>query len=266
MSSAFSPLPPGPLAERENDANEAPDERKGAALQSLRFHVSRYVSTEVLATGVEDLDRLLKGGLPRGKLIEITGDLSSGKTSLLLSVCAQATEAAEFVAYVDAFSALDPEGAAVIGIDLRRLLWVRCTSENGTGGIDEAVDKALKAVDILTRAGGFGVIALDLQPPPPKRGIRVPLHLWFRLQRAIQGSPTTLLVLTRSRTAGSCWSHRSSRSADVRFRVDAPIVTEGMGPMAAPERVAGNRFQGLQSQARLLRGEVHGSIPVHCRF
>ena len=279
MSSAFSPLPLGPLAERENDANEAPDERKGAALQSLRFHVSRYVSTEVLATGVEDLDRLLKGGLPRGKLIEITGDLSSGKTSLLLSVCAQATEAGEFVAYVDAFSALDPEGAAVIGIDLRRLLWVRCTSENGTGGIDEAVDKALKAVDILTRAGGFGVIALDLQPPPPQRGIRVPLHLWFRLQRAIQGSPTTLLVLTRSRTAGSaaslaltlerqdsCWSHRSSRSADVRFRVDAPTVTEGMGPMAAPERVAGNRFQGLQSQARLLRGEVHGSIPVHCRF
>jgi recombination protein RecA len=278
MSSAFSSLPLDPLHERNGAAEDAAAERR-QALKSFRFHVSRYESAEFLPTGIEDLDRLLKGGIPRGKLIEITGDLSSGKTSLLLSILAQATAGEEFIAYIDAFDALDPEGAADLGIDLKRLLWVRCGPSAGAGGADAAVNKALQAADILTQAGGFGLIALDLQAPPPQRGVRVPLHIWFRLQRAVKGSLTTMLVVARSRTVGSaaslvlalerqdsCWSHRSSRSANVRFRVDAPAVTGGMDPIAAPEKVAGNRFQGLQSRAHLLRGEVHGSIPVYCRF
>lgn len=278
MSSAFSSLPLDPLPKRDGVAGDTAAERR-EALKSLRFHVSRYASTDFLPTGIEDLDRLLKGGIPRGKLVEITGSLSSGKTSLLLSLFAQATEREEFTAYVDAFDTLDPEGAAGLGIDLRRLLWVRCASEARTGGDDAAVNKALQAVDILTQAGGFGLIALDLQAPPPHRGVRIPLHIWFRLQRAVKGSLTTMLVVARSRTVGSaaslvlalerqdsCWTHRSSRSADVRFRVDMPEAAQGADLLAGSERVAGNRFQGLQSQAHLLRGDVHGSIPVYCRF
>lgn len=279
MSSAFSSLPFDPQRERNSVVKDGAAERR-EVLKSLRFHVSRYASTEFLPTGIEDLDRLLKGGIPRGKLIEITGDLSSGKTSLLLSMLAQATEREEFIAYVDAFDALDPEGAVRLGIDLERLLWVRCASAAvRSEGVDAAVNKALQAADILTQAGGFGLIALDLQAPPPQRGVRVPLHVWFRLQRAVKGSLTTMLVVARSRTVGSaaslvlalerqdsCWTHRSSRSADVRFRVDASEMEGEADPIANPERIAGNRFQGLQSQARLLRGEVHGSIPVYCRF
>lgn len=278
MSSAFSSLPLDPLPERDGTTGEAAAGRK-ETLKSLRFHVSRYESSELLPTGIEGLDHLLKGGIPRGKLVEITGDLSSGKTSLLLSILAQATEREEFIAYIDAFDALDPEGAAGLGIDLKRLLWVRCASAEKAEGADAAVNKALQAADILTQAGGFGLIALDLQAPPPQRGVRIPLHIWFRLQRAVKGSLTTMLVVARSRTVGSaaslvlalerqdsCWSHRSSRSANVRFRVDAPETVGEAGPIANPERIAGNRFQGLQSQAHLLRGEVHGSIPVYCRF
>lgn len=275
MSSAFSPLFSNPLHEKDGDASA---ERK-KALTSLRFHVSRYASTEFLTTGIEDLDRLLKGGVPRGKLIEIIGELSSGKTGLLLSILAQATEQEEFTAYVDAFDTFDPEGAAELGVDLKRLLWVRCAPAAETGGAAAAVDKALQAVDILTRGGGFGVVALDLQPPSSRRGIRVPLPVWFRLQRAVQGSLTTMLVVAPSRMVGSaaalvlalerqdsCWSHRSSRSAPVRFGVDTPADAREMQPIGDPERMPGNRLQGLQSQAHLLRGDVHGSIPVYCRF
>ncbi|MGZ7094683.1 MAG: hypothetical protein ACXVJ2_16805, partial [Candidatus Angelobacter sp.] len=80
---------------------------------------------EMVSSGVPAIDALASG-LPRGCLTEICGPASSGRTTLLLSALAAATRREEFCVVVDASDALDPHSAAAAGVDLNRLLWVRC--------------------------------------------------------------------------------------------------------------------------------------------
>src|SRR6185312_8831414 len=80
---------------------------------------------DLVPTGIPPLDAAT-GGLPRGALTEIVGPPSSGRTSLLFSVLAQAAARREFCALVDAADAFSPHAAAAAGADLTRLLWVRC--------------------------------------------------------------------------------------------------------------------------------------------
>jgi recombination protein RecA len=80
---------------------------------------------EMVSSGIPAIDSLT-GGLPRGCLTEICGPASSGRTTLLLAALAAATERGEFCAMVDASDALDPDSAVAAGVELDRLLWVRC--------------------------------------------------------------------------------------------------------------------------------------------
>jgi recombination protein RecA len=80
----------------------------------------------VAATGIQTVDNLLEGGLPLGTITEIVGPECSGRTSLALSFLAQMTRAEKVCAWIDVSDALDPESAASVGVDLSRLLWVRC--------------------------------------------------------------------------------------------------------------------------------------------
>ena len=80
---------------------------------------------EMVSSGIAALDALA-GGLPRGCLTEICGPASSGRTTLLLAALAAATRRGEFCVVVDASDALDPHSVAAAGVDLDRLLWVRC--------------------------------------------------------------------------------------------------------------------------------------------
>jgi recombination protein RecA len=80
---------------------------------------------EMVSSGIPALDALT-GGLPRGCLTEICGPASSGCTTVLLAALAAATRRGEFCAVVDASDALDPHSAAAAGVELDRLLWVRC--------------------------------------------------------------------------------------------------------------------------------------------
>src|SRR5215471_17045876 len=75
---------------------------------------------ELLPSGISQID------LPRGCLTEITGPASSGRTSLLLSILAKATSREEICALIDADDAFSPHAAAESGVELSRLLWVRC--------------------------------------------------------------------------------------------------------------------------------------------
>ena len=179
-------------------------------------------SPEMVTTGVPAIDTLT-GGLPRGALTEIVGPASSGRTSLLLSLLAQATARQEACALVDASDAFDPESAIAAGIDLKRLLWVRCRvpgrvldrmsgrvpglrvpgpCEARAGIIGKSktdpgahVEQALKTADLLLQSGGFGVVVLDLSDVPPAIARRVPLTSWFRFRRAVENTPTVLLAL-----------------------------------------------------------------------
>jgi len=81
---------------------------------------------EVMATGVAAVDEVLEGGLPVGAVTEMIGAECSGRTALALSFVAGVTRAERVCAWVDVSDALSPESAAAAGVDLRRMLWVRC--------------------------------------------------------------------------------------------------------------------------------------------
>jgi recombination protein RecA len=80
----------------------------------------------VLATGIASLDAMLQGGLPVGAVSELAGPECSGRTSAALSFVARLTQAGKVCAWIDVSNALDPASAASVGVDLERLLWVRC--------------------------------------------------------------------------------------------------------------------------------------------
>src|SRR5580765_2570312 len=104
----------------------SPDPRLASI--TLASHLKIRPAPEMASTGIPALDALT-GGLPRGCLTEICGPASSGRTTLLLAALAAATRRGEFCAVVDASDALDPQSAAAAGVDLERLLWVRCSDD-----------------------------------------------------------------------------------------------------------------------------------------
>ena len=107
---------------------------------------------EVVSTGSLGLDVALGvGGLPRGRVIEIYGPESSGKTTLMLSAIAQAQKAGGVAAFVDAEHALDPSYAEKLGVNLQDLL----VSQPDTG------EQALEITDMLVRSGAVDVIVVD---------------------------------------------------------------------------------------------------------
>src|SRR5437762_339246 len=118
----------------------------------------------------------------RGEITEIVGRRSSGRTSLFAACLRGVTRRGAIAALVDADQTFDPVSAARAGVDLRRLLWVRC------GG---RPDLALRAADLLVRCPGFALIGLDLGEAPP----RLPLTLAFRLKFAVERTETALLAV-----------------------------------------------------------------------
>ena len=84
---------------------------------------------EMASIGIPALDALT-GGLPRGCLTEIYGPASSGRTSVMLAALAAATRRGEYCAVIDASDALDPHSLTAAGIDIERLLWVRCNENS----------------------------------------------------------------------------------------------------------------------------------------
>jgi hypothetical protein len=187
---------------------------------------------EMVSSGIAAMDALT-GGLPRGSLTEICGPASSGRTTLLLAALAAATRRGECCAVVDASDALDPQSAVAAGVELSRLLWVRC----GENSPEKSLEQLLRATDLLLESGGFGMIALDLGDLPPQAARRIPLTTWFRYRRAVEHTSTVLLAIERQSIAGSCSSllvklgqqrNRIKKSADSRFPAlaHAQLLTE----------------------------------------
>ena len=118
----------------------------------MRLGDVRKVDVEAIPTGSVSLDMALGiGGVPRGRIIEIYGPESSGKTTLTLHVVANAQKAGGIAAFVDAEHALDPEYAKKIGVDINNLL----ISQPDTG------EQALDIVETLVRSNSVAVIVVD---------------------------------------------------------------------------------------------------------
>jgi recombination protein RecA len=155
---------------------------------------------EVFSTGIPAIDRQT-GGIPKGGITQICAptDITSGRTTLLLSLLTQVTGKEQFCAVVDANDCFDPESAAAAGVCLSRLLWVRCSARGM-----KSVEQAFKAADILIQNGGFGVIALDLGSVDEKLIRKIPLTTWFRFVRVMETLPTALVILLTHSAAQSC--------------------------------------------------------------
>jgi recombination protein RecA len=150
---------------------------------------------ETVSAGIPEIDSLA-GGLPRGSLTEICGPSCSGRTSLLISALASRTRNEEVCALVDGCDTFDPHSAEAAGVELKQLLWVRCRN----------INQSLRATDLLIQGGGFGLIALDLSDVPPETVRYVPLNAWFRFRRAVEDTPTVLVVLEQEPHAKTCAS------------------------------------------------------------
>ncbi|MES2391221.1 MAG: ATPase domain-containing protein [Acidobacteriota bacterium] len=183
------------------------------------------VAPETWPTGVMDLDARLQGGLPVGAVTELVGPECSGRTTLALQFLAGCTQQGKVCAWVDVSDTFCPQMAEAAGVNLERLLWVRC---GGPGAEAKArrpwkpLDQALRTVDLLLQAGGFGAIVLDMGSVAPEFAWRVPLATWFRFRAATERTQSCMLLLTQHPCARS--------SADLVLRMSSGIV-EASGPV-----------------------------------
>ena len=149
---------------------------------------------DAAATGIAEIDRVLGGGLRRGQLSEIVGARSSGRTTVMCAAMAAATGRGEVVAVIDTCDRFDPASAADAGVDLSRVLWVR---ERGDAA------RALKAMNLVLQAGGFGLVAFDLSDVPALALRQFPYTTWMRIARVIEGSQAMAVLVGSEHIARS---------------------------------------------------------------
>ena len=195
----------------------------------------------VAAFGTDTLDRALSGGLPRGHVSEVAGPASSGRTSLAWAALAAATQRGESVALIDPFDRFDPPTAHACGIVLPRRLWVRGQAVPATSGADRVIDRAIKALNLVVQSGVCTLVVIDLLDAPPQAIRRLPMSTWFRIERAIEGSETAIVILAAQPIA---------RSAGGRsIQLDDPAVS-WTGAHDRTRRLGGVRSRGVIAAAR----------------
>ena len=186
-------------------------------------------------TGIAAVDARLRNGVPRGQLSELTGPRSAGCTTLLLQAMAAATQRGELVALVDTFDRLDVASMAAAGADLGRVLWIR---GQAAGPAEWAIDRGLKALNLVLQAGGFGLVAIDLADVAGAMLRRIPFTTWLRVQRAVEGRDTACVLvapepiarsaggLTLTLTGRTSWTGSSARprvaGAELKMQVVSP--------------------------------------------
>ena len=157
-----------------------------ASVQTL----SRLAARFEVRTGTSSLWTLTRGGIT-----ELLGEVSSGRTAMAQWLLANATRGGEVAAVVDCDDAFDPGSARKAGVDLAKLLWVQC---------GHRLEIALKATDLILHSGGFGLVLLDLGDMHSGALQRIPGSYWYRFQRAVEHTPSALVIVARQPVARSC--------------------------------------------------------------
>ena len=204
---------------------------------------------DLALTGVPALDAALGGGLRRGHLSELVGGRSSGRTALVCRALGAAVARGELVAFVDTCDRFDPASAAALGLDLSGLLWIRETGD---------ATRALKAMNLVLQAGGFGLVVLDLADVPLRTVRALPFTTWFRLARVIEGSPTVAVLIAAEHVA------RSSSGATIAMQATTERTSPGRETTSratphltistADSGMSPARWRGQSDRARLLQG------------
>ena len=161
----------------------------------MRLGDQERIRTEVIQTGALSLDLALGvGGLPRGRVVEVFGPESSGKTTLALSVIANAQRAGGVAAFIDAEHALDPSWAETLGVKLAELL----VSQPDSG------EQALEIAETLVRSNSVDVIVVDsvaaLVPRAELEGDIGDTHMGLQARLMSQAMRKLSGVIAKSRT------------------------------------------------------------------
>jgi hypothetical protein len=225
------------------------------------------MAVETIATGLIQLDQQLGGGLPLGQFSEIVGPRSSGRTSLLMAMLAVTTARGELAALVDTFDMFDVESMAAAGVRLDRLLWVRgetstaafppLTAGRRQPGADRAIERALKATNLILQAGGMSLVALDLADAPIHALRRIPITTWLRLQKVLEGQQAAAVVtgtVPMSRSAGGVTLALTRDSGDGRR--DSGFGVRDSGTEAQTTGFKAPLFPVIESEARIQRARL----------
>ncbi len=181
-------------------------------------------------------DALLRPtALRQGRLIEVCGEISSGRTALAYRMAAGATARGELVGWIDLPNALDPRFLMRAGVDLQRVLWVR----------PPELRAALRSAELLLKTG-FAVVTLDLEGASRGALGKMGGSVWSRLLRAVRESRATALVLGSERVAGS-------------------FATQGLYTERRRAHFEGGLFEGLENRVTLQRDRT-GPADRACDF
>ena len=179
---------------------------KGAV---MRLGENKHMNIEHISTGSLSLDIALGiGGLPRGRIVEIYGPESSGKTTLSLHCIAEGQKNGGNVAFIDVEHALDPTYAAALGVDVDSLL----VSQPDTG------EDALEIAEALIRSGAIDVIVID------SVAALVPKARSLAMRAAVSGwSPVIMTVRMPARCASATESRTSVRGGSMMPTIPTQI-------------------------------------------
>ena len=197
----------------------------------MRMGEEAKVKVASIPTGALSLDMALGiGGLPRGRVVEIYGPESSGKTTVALHSIAEAQKAGGIAAFIDAEHALDPQYAKALGVDVEALL----VSQPDTG------EQALEIADMLIRSGAVDVVVIDsvaaLTPRAEIEGEMGDSHVGLQARLMSQALRKLAGTLSKSRTCA----------------IFINQIREKVGVMfGSPETTSGGRALKFYSSVRL---------------
>ncbi len=207
-----------------------------------------------LPSGLALLDELIDGGIARGRISEITGPASSGKTTIAARFIASATRRGETTAWIDLPGAFDPASIEAAGADLARILWAGFDGEFRTADfacrfyLPKKRKDPLKAAELILEAGGFGLVVIDFGT------MRYPLAQGaaLRLARAAERSGAAVLALAAHRMCGTfaalTLSLDRAQTCFSRTAPGAPALFDGLHIEVT---VARNKLGPLDGHAEL---------------
>jgi hypothetical protein len=199
-----------------------------------RFPQRSQPATTTLATGLQFLDQITGGGLPKSAITElISPQASAGSASMIHALLRSVQCEQHFVALIDGSDSFDPSSSD--NSALQHLLWIRSR---------KAFD-AVKAADLLLRDGNFPLVIVDLVLNAPDELRKIPQTSWYRLQRLAEAVPSACLIINRQSIVSSAqlkivlenlWTlealENENAITDVRFRLKRShlksLVTGGL--------------------------------------
>jgi recombination protein RecA len=215
----------------------------------MRLGQQEHVAVNIIPTGSLGLDAALGvGGLPRGRVVEIFGPESSGKTTLALQVIAQAQMTGGLAAFIDAEHALDPEYCGKLGVDVDNLLVAQ--PDNG--------EQALEITETLIRSGSVDTIVIDsvaaLVPRAELEGemgdasVGLQARLMSQAMRKLTGivskSKTCVIFINQIREKiGVMFGNPETTTGGraLKFYASVRLDIRRIGPIKSGEEIVGNR-------------------------